>query len=107
VLSGYGSLEVGSLGFFDLSNAAPSAQAFLFVGTTVGGVPFKGGTFVPFPFAFGLPAGTGPGGNIVLGWINWPAGLPPGAQFVMQWWIVDAAGPFGVSASNGLRAVQP
>jgi hypothetical protein len=37
----------------------------------------------------------------------WPAGLPAGFSIALQAWIVDAAALKGLSATNGLLAVQP
>ena len=36
-----------------------------------------------------------------------PAGFPSGASAWIQCWMVDAAGVFGYSSSNGLRGMAP
>jgi hypothetical protein len=61
---------------------------------------------VPFPnlLIFGLP--TGPAGALTLNG-TWPAGLPSNFGFYFQEWIVDPAGPAGLSATNAVEAVTP
>ncbi|MHC4845594.1 MAG: hypothetical protein ACYTCU_05475 [Planctomycetota bacterium] len=57
------------------------------------------------PFAPMMPiAGfsTDGAGAHVLG-----ATWPPGASFYFEDWVVDAAGPLGLSATNGLSGTTP
>ena len=91
----------GSQATLTLSNALPSSTTTLIVGIATLNAPFKGGVMVPAPllFLFGLP--TGPLGELPLN-TTWPA-LPLGFSIYLQHWIVDAAGPAGFSASNGLQ----
>ena len=105
-LLGDGTLEPGSAGSITLTGAKPSAPAFLIVGLTALLAPFKAGTMVPNPQMI-FPLATSAAGGKFLSWATWPAGLPSGAELLMQYWIVDAGGPAGFSASNGLSAVVP
>ena len=105
-LSGSGSLCHEAPFAITLDNARPNSTAALIVGLSAVHLPLLGGTLVPSPdlvFA-GLP--TGPGGTIELA-APLPAAITPGLSFYLQYWIVDAAGPFGVAASNGLKASAP
>jgi hypothetical protein len=89
-----------------LDDALPDSTTTLVIGLAALNAPFKGGTLVPDPllYVFGLP--TGPAGQLVLS-APWPVGLPGGLVSYYQHWIVDAAGPAGFSASNGLSGVTP
>ena len=92
-----------------LTNAAASSPAFLFVGFAELDDPFfYGGTLVPDPAppSLLLIFTTLPAGNFNLVG-TWPAGLPSGFEVYLQAWIQDASGPFGFTASNGLRGTTP
>jgi hypothetical protein len=106
VLVGSGTLVGGEPLSLALSNAKPGGSAALIIGLSALNAPFMGGTLVPTPntVVAGLPIdGTG---ALVIG-TTMPVGIPSGAQFWVQYWIVDPAGPAGVSASNGLRGTTP
>jgi hypothetical protein len=104
-LEGVGTLVPGSPATLTLSNAAPNAVTFLFLGPAAGNVPFLGGTLVPFPVAFTLALVTdGDGGATLAG--TWPV-APSGTTVVFQAWIEDAGATFGAAASNGLQGVSP
>ena len=45
------------------------------------------------------------GGLLLAGTL--PDGLPPGLQVCLQLWTVDAAGPRGFGATNGLLITLP
>jgi len=45
-------------------------------------------------------------GNLALS-STWPSGLPSGVALYQQYWISDPAGPFGLSASNGVSITTP
>ena len=49
---------------------------------------------------------TDPFGVLPLGF-TWPNSLASGTDIYWQCWIVDASGPQGVTASNGLVCVAP
>lgn len=102
---GAGSLEGGTPMSLTLADARESATAYLVVGLTQLGAPFKGGVMVPQPDALvALP--TGPAGTIVLQ-ATWPSGLPSGLSSYFQWWIADPLGPLGFAASNGFSGTTP
>jgi len=88
-----------------LSNARENSSVYLIVGFSLAGAPLKGGVLVPSPDVLlsGLPSG--PAGALSLTG-NWPGGVPPGLTIWFQEWIVDAAAPQGVSATNGLSVVS-
>ncbi len=77
----------------------------LIVGLSEAGVPFKGGSLVPAPDVF-VSLLTDADGGAILPAI-WSGGMPPGFTLWLQAWTVDAAGPKGFSASNGLKGVVP
>lgn len=106
VLSPDGTLQPGSPLTLALSNALENSSATLIIGVSALNAPFKGGTLVPFPnlLIFGLP--TGPAGVLVLAG-TWPGGLPSNFGIYFQNWIVDPAGPSGLSATNAVEAVTP
>jgi len=104
-LVGLGALLPGTPWTFSLVDAAPSAPAFLVLGSTPLLAPFKGGVLVPEPAQLAALA-TGPTGRIILNG-SWPAGVPSGLQLVLQYWVADTAGPAGYSASNGVLALVP
>ncbi len=105
-LSGQGQLKGGATVTLTLEGAAPNSASTLVVGLSLLGLPFKGGTFVPAPDVLlpGLP--TDAAGGLALQ-AAWPQGLPSGTDTLYQVWTVDAAGPKGLSASNGLIATTP
>ncbi|HEX5012216.1 MAG TPA: PQQ-binding-like beta-propeller repeat protein [Planctomycetota bacterium] len=105
-LSGTGTLQAGSPVTLILAEAAPLSAAYLFAGPAEFDVPFKGGTLVPGADVLIGPLATDAQGRLVLSG-TWPAGMPSGTQLWLQEWIVDAGGPKGFAASNGLRATTP
>lgn len=69
--------------------------------------PFKGGVLVPgtsFLIVFPTPPA-------VFHTTTFPAvmppGLPSGTSIYCQSWYIDAGGPFGASATNGLQMITP
>lgn len=105
VLRGSGSLWGGSSFSLSLDNGLANSTAVLIVGGAEVLAPFRGGTLVPQPaqlFVFG----TGATGEVQLD-AAWPEGIAGKTQAIFQYWIVDPAGPFGMSASNGLSALTP
>jgi len=105
-LSGTGSLLAGKPGALTLSNARPSAPAYLFIGPANGSAPFKGGTLVPVPPLMTLSLFTNGAGGIPLAWAAWPGGLS-GLNLYFQYAIPDAGAPVGVALSNALKAHVP
>ena len=89
------------------ATAGQNKPAFLLLGLDDLGLPFKGGTLWP-DFSTGAITASNTGflGAILIS-STWPAGLPAGLELYAQYWMVDSAGAFGYTASNGLRIVQP
>ncbi len=104
-LAGSGPLSANSANVLTLADALPGSNAALFVGFSLLGAPFKGGTLLPSPdlVLFGLPVG---GGGALSLPFTWPTGVPAGTQLWLQAWVTDAGGPVGFSASNGLRGTS-
>jgi hypothetical protein len=103
LLTGIGPLMANTSWTLSLVDAAPSTPAWLVIGTSVLGAPFKGGVLVPDPGPAPviLPANTSLAGRII--WNGpWPNDVPAGIPLVMQWWIADTTGPNGYTASNGV-----
>ncbi len=106
VLSGAGTLTSTCDLQLQLRDAAPDAPTFLVAGFSEVSVPFKGGVLVPSVDVVlgGLLTDT-VGDLLFLDAL--PAGLPAGTTLVFQHWLVDASGPSGFTASNGLSATTP
>ena len=99
-----GTLAPASPWTLSLTDAAPSTTAFLITGLSTVYLPIKGGVLVPANHVL-VPLPTNASGELAFGGV---LGAPPsGATFYMQYWIIDAAGPFGFSASNGLSGTTP
>ena len=106
LLVGTGSLTDGSSNSADLSNAAPSATAGLFIALSSTPVPFKGGTLKPFPFFEPSLLTTSAAGTISVPFVM-PPGVPAGTELWVQWAIQDAAAVSGVALSNAILGVTP
>lgn len=108
LLTGTGSLAPGSGTGFDLhcSNMFAFSTATLYVSVSQGAFPFKGGTFYPIPVMLQFTLGTDVFGEFNVH-SSIPLSTPSGASFVMQVWTADFTAPFGVSGSNGLKAIVP
>jgi hypothetical protein len=89
-----------------LQKAAPTSPFVFVVGGAAANLPFKGGVLVPVPEVVLAGFATNTTGSATLDG-RWPAAWPPGLQLVMQAWIIDASGPFGFAASNGLQVALP
>jgi hypothetical protein len=107
LLDASGFLTDGATNQVDLSNAAPSAVAGLFVSLSSTPVPFKCGTLKPVPFLFEpVILSTDSGGGISLPFAL-GAGVPAGTELWVQWAIQDAAAVKGVALSNAVLGVTP
>ena len=102
---GAGPLTPGSPASLSLTGGAPNTTAFLVVGLAAVYTPLKGGILVPnIVDLLVLPTN----GSGELGFAgSMSASSPSGLTIFMQYWLVDAAGPHGLSASNGLSATTP
>jgi hypothetical protein len=104
-LLGQGSLQPLSPCALRLQHAAPGSPAVLLVSAQAAGLPFKGGSLLPWPVLVQLARGTGAGSDALLpfAWTAEGAGL----QLVLQARILDPGGPASLSASNGLLLQAP
>ncbi len=105
-LTGSGSLVPGSTVTLDLQGAKPFAPATLVLGFDEANLPFKDGILVPHPDVLLGGFVTDAAGAIASS-ATWPSGVPSGFAFWLQSWIVDAKGPAGFTASNGLLVLAP
>jgi len=104
--SGLGTLQPQTALALTLAHAQPGAPLTLVLGTSVLEAPFKGGTMVPQPQLLIAGLAANATGALALS-TTWPAGIPSGFLLATQCWIVDPAGPAGLSASNGLVLTAP
>ncbi|MHC5211817.1 MAG: lectin-like protein [Planctomycetota bacterium] len=105
-LTGDGTPSAGQRVTLTLTDALATSTTTLVIGFTPLLAPFKGGTLVPSPDVLILGLPTDGAGELELS-SNWPPGVPSGFTIYFQHWIVDAAGPHNLSASNGLTATAP
>jgi hypothetical protein len=105
-LVGTGTLVAGSPGALTLSNAAPSALAYLFIALNSSPTPFKGGQLVPIPPVMTAIVVTTAAGDLPLPWVAWPSGLS-GVDLYFQYAIQDAGAIKGTALSNALKAAVP
>lgn len=105
-LAGSGLLLGGDPVAVELTQAKPSAPAFLIVGASAIHAPFSGGILVPAPDLVLGPFPTDPTGKLTLA-STWPAGIPSLFSFWFQAWIQDPAAIHGLAASNGLKCLTP
>lgn len=106
VLEGKGSATVGYPVALRGSNGMPFMPAWLFLGTSRIDAPLFGGTLVPTPTVVIGPFSLDANGGFEFG-APWPAGVPSGVGLWMQAWSVDAGGPQGFAATNGLKLTTP
>jgi hypothetical protein len=106
LLEGTGSLSLGSINTLDLSNAAPSATAGLFLAFSSTPTAFAGGTIVPFPFLPPIIVTTSPLGTLPLTYVVDEC-FPPAVTLYAQWVIDDAAAVSGYAISNAVVGVTP
>ena len=103
ILLAKGPLTPGSQVQLDLHLAA--GPAYLVLGVSALGLPFKGGTLHPAPdFVIGglVPSDAG---SLHLA-STWPA-IAGGFPLVAQVWIPDASGPQGYATTGGVRGEVP
>jgi len=104
-LSGSGTVAGGSVITLSVAGAKPLSPTDLVVGFTALLAPLKGGVLVPHPDLL-LPIPTDAAGAILFPAL-WPLGVPAGLHLYFQSWIVDASGPKGLTATNGLELTTP
>ncbi len=105
-LTATGDLSPGSMGQLDITSAAPSMPAVLFVSTTSSPVPFKGGTLQAFPFLAALDLSIDATGDVALPF-TMPIGTPPATTFVLQAAIADPSATANVSLTNAMQGTTP
>lgn len=84
-----------------VERAAASSPTTLVIGIAELGAPLKGGVLVPTPDVLVDGLVTDANGAIVLPGV-WPTGIPSGFSVYLQAWSVDASGPQGFTATNGV-----
>ena len=89
-----------------LSDAAPTADAYLIVGLGTPYLPFKQGLLVPTPDIVLGPFSTDGLGDMTLSG-PWPAGVPADILIQAQMLIDDDVAPKGWSMSNGASIKTP
>jgi hypothetical protein len=105
-LKAYGDLAAGGQVSLKVRRVEPDALGYWFFSLDESDLPFRGGVFVPDPTAtlFAFPIFANPSGEFTYTGIN-PAGIPGGLRLVHQFWFIDAGGPQGASATNGLGEI--
>jgi len=88
-----------------LTDAKSSSFVYNVVGFSRITAPFEGGTMVPSVDLI-VPGGTNALGTQLIQ-TPFPPGFPSGASTWIQCWLVDAAGVYGYSSSNGLQGTAP
>ena len=104
VATGNGSFTGGSFNTVTLTSAAPNRSMFMVLGLTPFYLPIRGGILVPRPSWVVAHATDGSG--TAQAQFTWPVGNPAGIVIYWQFWISDAGGPYGLSASNGLKSTS-
>ncbi|RKY16120.1 MAG: hypothetical protein DRQ55_18675 [Planctomycetota bacterium] len=104
---GSGDLTAGSSNPLELSNAAPTAVAALFLNLESDPVDVFGGTIVPgvvySPYFFMTTAA----GEVSLNLVPPPGWLPAGTELWLQWVIQDSAAVHNRAMSNAIKGVFP
>jgi hypothetical protein len=106
VFTGRGTLTAGNELILDLGNGPPHAISALVVGGAAVNVPLFGAVFAPRPDLVAAGLALDPAGSLSLQ-VPFPCGVGTGTGFWFQRWMPDLGTPFGVVASNGLRAITP
>ncbi len=107
-LSGAGDLAPGSgPGFgLTLTHAAVSSPAMIFVGLSSGNFPIKGQSLLVFQLLGSVSLGMADNGGTIATPASIPAAAPPMSMY-LQAWVLDKAGPQGLTSSNGLHLTIP
>jgi hypothetical protein len=105
-LTGTGSLCPCTSATLSLTNGAPLTPAVLVMGLSAWFAPFKGGALIPSPDLQVYGLSTDAQGEFLLA-ATMPAQAVPGVEFWVQYWLLDATGPKGFTASNGMSFVMP
>jgi hypothetical protein len=103
LLQASGSLLGGETFELALTGALPKSCACLVLGASVANLPFAGGIVVPAP-DFIYPGLEIDGAGALQVTVPWPKNAPAALTGILQLWILDPAGPLGLSASNAISA---
>jgi len=102
-----GTLAANSDNSVGLLNGPSLGSAYLVIGLSQLGAPFKQGTLWPSVdiLVGGLPLNAaGDFGPLPF---VWPTGVPSGFSIYIQFWMQDPGGPAGFSSTPGLRGETP
>ncbi|MFH0915811.1 MAG: hypothetical protein V1912_05120 [bacterium] len=100
-----GPLAPGTIFEYVVRNARPNSLGALFLGTSAGFSPLRGGILVPAPDFICWITTSLEGAFFEQG--TWPPALPGGTVLYLQTWILDPTGPAGASATEGLSLTVP
>jgi hypothetical protein len=103
-LAGSGSLAANGAFTLSFTNLPPGTVGPLFVGFSLLGATFKGGTLLPTPDVI-INLNSGPGSLSIPA--SMPAGVPSNFSLYLQAWFPDAGAPQGASATNGEQLITP
>lgn len=103
-LEGVGLLSPSNPLSLEVSGALGTAPTYLVAGLSQLLAPFKGGVLVPQPDLILPGLLTDANGALTLN-LPWVDDAPAGLPVTLQFWIVDAGGPVGFSATNGISRV--
>ena len=104
VLDGFGTMISGDATEVRLSNAPAGAPFYVIAGYSQIDAPFLGGVFIPsLDYIFPVLIADGKGAASLP--FSWPKNIPAGFTTYWQAWVVDATGPQGVTATQGLTNV--
>lgn len=100
-----GQLCEGEPTSIDIIDGPDNGLALLVLGASELSVPLKGGTLVPaLDITVFLPLNAAGAISVPFTWVP---GVPSGVDLWWQAWMPDPAGPFGFSATNGVRSTTP
>jgi len=106
VLTGCGAVALGANVELQLSGAAPNAPVIAVLGNTEISIPILGGILVPNPGQLIRGLVTDSSGNLKFTSPTFSTAIPSGTTNIIQFWIMDATGPRGYAASNGIRVIS-
>ena len=106
VLTGEGPLTAVTPVSIELSSGKENATSVLFGSIGSQPVAFKGGTLVAHPWSLFVDFVSDGNGDIDLATV-WPANVPSDIELWFQFAMQDDEAIYGVSLSNGLKAVTP
>jgi hypothetical protein len=106
-LRGQGTLLAGDPFTLTITDTFPNSPTVIVTGFDQIHMPAMGGVLVPRPDALLIGAVVSDAAGTLTLNQTWPPGVPSGSPVFYQFWFLDAGGPHGLSASNGLQATPP